>query len=354
MIGFGLGGLQSLMNIYIAEVSSKERRGTFSSLLDVFKNVGLLIMFVVGTQNLRLSTLVATFICCTELFLMFYIVESPWFSLMKGNTTKAMSSLIWLRGGKNPKLVSEFEVMKEHVHVGGTPLGMLKAFTSKSNVNSFFLILVIGFLNEMTGRKAILLLSIKYFLNTQSKNDELFSFSTYVILLGISNVAMALVPTFLSDRIGRRVLIIESATMGGLLNFLTGFWYFLHAFKNTALSGTEWLLFLSIAGTLCCSTIYDSTVMTLRGELLSPNCQGTASGIISMILTIGTVISIESYNQLHDTYGDYVAFWMLSFNSFFLAIVVWLVLPETKNRTLVEIQNQFENKKSVDLELSGN
>lgn len=80
---------------------------------------------------------------------------------------------------------------------------------------------------------------------------------------------------------------------------------------------------------------------TVMGEMFASNVKSKASGITVSICWLVSFFITKFANDLQDKFGSYTLFWL--FAVFCVASVIFtiLVLPETKGKSLQQIQNEL-------------
>lgn len=330
LLGISFGITMTVSHIYVAEVVSKRIRGTFSSLLFVTLNLGIVFQFIVGSYlSFKTSALITTIISAFYVISLFFIVESPYYYVAKSKEAEARKTMIWFKGSFNEETIAEFNSMKKQI------TGQSLKF-SQSSFKSFMICMLLSFLSDTTGRPAVITYAMQNF-----SNDCLLSPTGFTILLGSLNACLPLVPTLLSDKVGRKVIIIVSAIIGGVMHFCTGTLYFLHDTKGINVPAYGWLLFGTITAYLCSCSIFVTNVLTLRGELISESSRGMTSGLVSMMYALAIILTIKTFQLVRDHLGLHFAFWVLSVSSLIFVLFTSFFLPETKGKTLDEIQKQL-------------
>ncbi len=85
--------------------------------------------------------------------------------------------------------------------------------------------------------------------------------------------------------------------------------------------------------------------MTIMVDLCPPHVKGPASSLCTGVLCgLGFVIGLV-FPRLVDGIGGYGAFWLFSGFCALGGIFVALFLPETKDKTMDEIQSLFKTKR---------
>ncbi len=346
ILGFVFGMVAAVANIYISEISSKNYRGRFNNMAFLFNGVGVLLQFFAGSYlSIWFASLMAVSISGLFFFQCFFIVESPYVLLARGKENRAMLSLKWLRASRKRHLNDEYTAIVNRVHTSGSIGQSLKILLSKRNRKGFLLIIMLSFLGDMTGRAAVLTYAKENFIS-----DVFMTTHSFTVLLGICIVVMSIIPALLADRIGARSLIFKTSLTGGVLQLVAGTLFYLHLRTPCFIPFYGWLIFMTTGGYLCCAYIFSSNVMSLRGELIPENSRGLASGITSMTYAVSIITSIKLYQIIRDLGGVYWSFWLLTMFSFTFAVFTWMFIPDTKNKTLEQIQNELEMKDEIPVE----
>lgn len=122
-------------------------------------------------------------------------------------------------------------------------------------------------------------------------NQEAGSFLT--ILAGVIVLLATLASGFLSDRLGRRPIIIYFGTVSAISLTATGALYY-HE-ENTAidLRGYVWVPYLSIVILLISAPIAGGIIQALTGELFLNSLRGFASVVYTLSCTVFNAVSLK-------------------------------------------------------------
>lgn len=329
MLGISFGISMTVCHIYVAEVVSKNIRGAFSSLLFVTLNLGILFEFIIGNYfSFKTTALVTSVISVVYLTSLMFIVESPYYYASKRRDADAKRTMTWFKGSLNVETMAEFDSMKKQT--------TQKFKFTRSILKSFFLCLFLSFLSETTGRPALIMYAMQNF-----PKDSYFTPTGFTVLLGSLNAFLPLIPTLLTDRVGRKAIIVVAGIIGGLMHFCTGMLYLLHDKCSIEIPVYGWLLFITITAYLCNCSVFTTNVLTLRGELIPESGRGLTSGTVSMAYALSIIITIKTFQTVRDYFGLHYAFWVLTCWSVVFVLFVVIFLPETKGKTLDEIQKDL-------------
>jgi len=79
--------------------------------------------------------------------------------------------------------------------------------------------------------------------------------------------------------------------------------------------------------------------MALMSELFEPNCRSTAITIVSTISNLVSSVYLAVFPLLSHLIGTYACLYVFGASCFINAILFVVLLPETKGKSIVEIQN---------------
>ncbi|KAK7602785.1 hypothetical protein V9T40_006759 [Parthenolecanium corni] len=337
ILGFEFGSQCVLMTIYIAEISGKDVRGMFGSTSMFFLNVGVLFQFVIGSVFSISTTAVITFaLCILQIVLALFLVESPYFLVAAKQNEKAENNLMWLRAATSPAISDEFSSITQRVDVRENLFVSVKNLLSKTQYKGFVYCMIISFLGELTGRVTVITYASENFKTADPSSAKLMT-----VLLGICNVVFPVMPIFLSDTVGRKIVIVISSIVAVSMHLISGLIYFLYLKMGVQLPWFQWLVFASIAGFQSSCSIYITNVLTLRGELIAENSRGFASGFSSMAFALAVFLATKTFQIVRDCFGIYWGFWLLGSYTTLLGLFTWIFIPETKNRSFEDIQRRM-------------
>jgi len=297
-------------------------------------NIGILLQFGLANFLTLQATNALTFgLCILQVTSLFFLRESPYFLVASNQKDRARSYLSWLRATDD--VDQEFSSIKERVEARQSLLVTFGNLFSRSNYKGFLLCMVISSLSDLTGRVAILTFATEEFKEISPTSSDKLGF-----FLALCNVLFPLIPIFTTDRIGRKAIIVISSLAIVGSHILSGLVFLLKE-KQLDTPRLQWLLFASLAGYLCCSSICTTSIFALRGEIISENSRGLASGFSSMAIAISVFVSTKSFQLVSDQphLGTPYAFWLLASFSAFLIIFTLVFIPETKNKNFEEIQH---------------
>lgn len=169
---------------------------------------------------------------------------------------------------------------------------------------------------------------------------------TAIVFAVLMLIAATLAVSYV-DKFGRRVLLILSSILTGLsLGSLATFFVFKSAgfdLKYYTLIPTISVMVYAVAFKIGLGII----PIILTGELFPTSVKALGMTIADAMYVIFAIISVYLYQWLADAIGLYVPLFIFAFSSIFTAIFSALYVPETKGKTLEEIQMILKGVKPI-------
>lgn len=366
-IAIGIASMNAPM--YIAEISPAKNRGTLVTYYQMAVVIGFFVVFLVtyfignemteeqnisrGWRYMFWSEMVPATLF---LVLLFMVPKSPRWLMLKGKEEEAKNILTRIHGKEMAN--KEFVEIKESIQQEG------KAEKASIFSKSLFPIIIIGtvlsILQQFTGINAVLYYGADIFEQALGfgKEDILLQ----QILLATVNLLFTFVAMFTVDKLGRKPLLIIGG-FGMLIGFLMmGFtlYYSDYSQLNSAglptISSSEGII--ALVGILLFIASFAMSmgpiVWVLLSEIFPNRIRSAAMSIAVAAQWLANYFVSQSFpiiveseaNKLQVDGGVWNnALPYFIFSGFIVVIIlfVWKFIPETKGKTLEEMETLFEN-----------
>ncbi|CAG2060193.1 unnamed protein product [Timema podura] len=344
--GLCLGVAFTVIPMYCGEIAEDKVRGALGSLLQIMISVGLLSQYVVGPY---VSYLVLTIFSVVVPFLfvvaMWFVPESPYQLIMARKNQQALESLQWLRGTKavNEELAvievtilgrseDHKENVREKMENKSTPRDLI---STKASITSLYLSMGLVGLQILTGIDAILFYSQDIFAATGGDMDS----SVSSILIGAVMLLASACTPFFVESLGRRILLLISATGMAVSLASIGTFFHLHD-NNQDTSSIGWLPVVSLMIYMIVFSIgFGPVPWAVMGELFAPNVKSMASSIATSFCWFLAFLVTKFFPSIREELGSDYAFWIFGIFAVVAFVSVFFLLPETKGKSLQEIQS---------------
>lgn len=354
--GLGIGVASMLSPLYISELSPSHKRGrlvalyqfaiTLGILCSYFSNAWLLKVshseFLMQTSGLlnkimvsevwriMLGTSVAP--ALLFLFLLLFVPESPRWLTIKGNETGALNIL--------KKIVTNDEAQKEIQDIKANLKREAGGFAILFK-GGFRLAITIGislaFLTQVSGINAIIYYGPKIL---EEAGLPIADALGGQVVIGVVNVLFTLIAIWKIDHLGRKPLLLAGVI--GIITsliILGSLFYF-----NT--TNTYLLLIFILLFIACFAFSYGPVVWVLLSEIFPTKIRGKAMSLATFSLWIGTALVGQLTPVFLEELKPAGTFWLFAVMTAPALYLAIKTIPETKGKSLEEIERYWLNKKS--------
>lgn len=343
--GFGLGVAYVVCPMYIGEIADKEIRGSLGSFIKLMVTFGELYAHVVGPFVSYNCLIYSCAIIPVIFFLSFtWMPESPYYLLMKNREDKAMKSLKSLkRYATQDQLEEDMEQMQKTVIRDLTDKGHFwDLFNTPGNRRAVLISFGLQMVLQFSGLAAI----ESYTQEILEEADTDLSAGIAVIILSVLQLIAGVAAAALVDRLGRRPLLLVTTLLGGLSLAVTGAFYFLKLHMSVDTSNAGWILHASVIFyELIVALGLNPLSYMMLGELFPTNVKGAAVSLANVWASLLAFFVSKMYQVISDSCGVYTSFGWFSVSCFVGIIFIFFMVPETKGKSLLEIQEDLNCKK---------
>lgn len=334
--GIGDAGLFLAMPSYIGEIASPAVRGTWGNCLSFSIYAGQFVVNLIGGYtSVRNTALIC--LCFPLLFVctFSFVPESPYYYMMRGKREEAGKALTALR--RTQKVETELLQVESDVKRQMSEPGTWKdLFMIRSNRKALIAGIFLRWSQQLSGISSFAVYTQYIFKHV---GGSLSATDSAIIFQGSLAVGNFLASFFI-DKIGRRSsmmysLLCCSVCTGGITVFL----YISYAYPEIDLSSFQWV---PLAGMLLYVAFYSfgiGIVPTLMlGELFSASIKGKGLCALMIAFAINISLVTKVFQLMHVHFGLYAPFALFSICSFLSTFFTYWLVPETKGKTLEEIQ----------------
>ncbi|ADY30909.1 D-xylose transporter XylE [Cellulophaga lytica] len=342
--GIGVGLASMLSPLYIAEISPANKRGKLVSMNQFAIIFGMLVVYFVNYfissqgDDSWLNTvgwrwMFASEIIPASLFLFFllFVPDTPRSLVLKSNPKKALDVLIKVNGVDNAPVI----------------LNQIKSTVTNHSAKLFSYgvpIIIIGVLlsvfQQFVGINVVLYYAPEIFKSMGSGTDVAL---LQTIIVGAINLLFTVLAIQTVDKFGRKPLMIIGAVSMAIAMFALG-----TAFYTTSLGVFALVCMLVYVAGFAMS--WGPVAWVLLSEIFPNSIRGKALAVavaaqwIANYFVSWTFPMMDKNSYLVEKFNHGFAYWVYGLMGVLAALFVWKFIPETKGKTLEEMNDLWTKK----------
>jgi len=356
IVGFGVGVASVAAPLYAAEQAPTRLRGRFVSIYQLAITIGIFIAYLVdqaliNNEMWRIMLGVSAVPAILLFFVMFPMPDSPRWFVKVGRREDAIRSLQKIR--PDVDATAEIEKIEKATREDEADKATWGEVFSKKLRKPLMIGVGLAVFQQITGINAII-----YYANTifaqagfETPQDQAAA-TTWAI--GAVNVLSTLIAVAYVDRFGRRPLLLVGLV--GMSVSLTTVGISFHFMDNADTSGAgaggpngAGLVTLVALVVFIASFAFSlgPVVWTVINEIFPSRVRGRAVAIATAANWGSAWLVSQFFLTLIGSIGNSATFYLFAFFSVVAYVWIWKRLPETKGRSLEEIQTIWEDADPV-------
>jgi SP family arabinose:H+ symporter-like MFS transporter len=342
--GIAIGISSMICPVYIAEIAPPHVRGRLGTLFQLGIVTGIFVTLFIngwiqrpadaawnaayGWRWMLAAEAVPAFLF---LFLLFPIPESPKWLIQAGRENEARRTLERIGGGAyaDAEIAGVKEVLQQEE-------GSFAELFSRSYRLPLAIAFVLMFGSQFSGINAIMYYSTEIFRNATGNANAAFNASVWI---GLVNLLATFIAILIVDKAGRKPLLLLGNAIQVVALVTVGFIYS-HNPHSPA------LLWFVILYTAAFAMAMGPLPWIVCSEIFPAKLRGRAMSVSTFCIWTGCLIVAQTFPYLLKHIGSARTFWIYGACSAGTFLFVLLRLPETKGRSLEEIELSWRNTPS--------
>jgi SP family xylose:H+ symportor-like MFS transporter len=347
--GLGVGAASMSSPMYIAEISPARIRGRMVSVNQFAIVTGFLVVYFVnyfialqgdqmwnqesgwrwmfGSEALPALLL---------LVLLFFVPESPRWLTKQNRSDEALEILTRVDGAEYAK-TELLEIKDALAHESGS----LKQLLQPGMKIVLVIGIVLAVLQQVTGINVFLYFGTEIFKKMGSETNAAL---LQTVVVGVVNLSFTIIAIWTVDRLGRKPLMIIGSVGMGLS--LLGMGLAAYCQKTDL-----WVLLFILGYIACFALSVGPVTWVILSEIFPTRIRGRAMAIATVCLWVANYVvsqtfpMMEENNWLLEKFHHAFPFWLYGIFCVVLVTFVWRFVPETKGKTLEEIEKHWMGAK---------
>lgn len=351
--GIGVGAASISSPMYIAEISPARIRGRLVSVNQFAIVTGFMVVYFVNyfialqgdtawNQELGWRWMFGSESLPAVLLLifLFFVPESPRWLTKQNRGDEALSILTRVDGAHyaNAELL---EIKDAIAHESGS----LKQLFQPGMKIVFVIGIVLAVLQQVTGINVFLYFGTEIFKKMGSETNAAL---LQTVIVGAVNLTFTIVAIWTVDRLGRKPLMMIGSAGMGISLLAMG----LAAYAQTT---GLWMLFFILSYIACFALSVGPVTWVILSEIFPTRIRGRAMAMATVCLWVANYIISQTFPMMDgnpwllEKFHHAFPFWLYGVFCVVLLVFVSRFVPETKGKTLEEIEKQWSKKENTNI-----
>lgn len=347
LVGLGSGMVGAPARVYTGEVTQPHLRGTLAAFASVGVSLGVLLEYLVGScVTWRTLAAISAAVPSLALLLTLLTPESPAWLVSRGRHQEARAALLRVRG-EVCDVQQELDAMRDFAERNNVAkLGWRDTFKElvKPSAVKPFLILVAYFgIYQFSGVNPITFYAVKVFAESGASIDKYLA----TVLMGVVRLVFTVAGCAALRRCGRRPLTLTSSIGCGLSMLGLGSYMLaweLWTAEGATRTATWFPVACIFAYTAFCTMGFLIVPWVMIGEVYPSNVRGLVGGLTTCAAHMFVFSVVKSFPLMQKLVGHSGTFLFYGVVSIVGTAFFWSCLPETKGRSLQEIEDYFSGR----------
>src|SRR4051794_13520548 len=347
--GIGVGLASMISPMYIAEIAPANVRGKLVSFNQFAIIFGMLVIYFVNyyiakqgneqwliTEGWRWMFFSGVIPATLFFILLFFVPETPRYLAIKGKDEKALQVLNKIAGKENaPAILKDIKSTVHEVHAPWLSYGAG--------------IIIIGVLlsvfQQFVGINVVLYYAGNIFRDMGASTDASL---LQTIIVGAVNLAFTIVAILTVDKFGRKPLMIIGSVGMAISMVALGLAFYFNQVGILA-------LILMLLYTAAFAMSWGPVCWVLLAEIFPNSIRGAMSIAVAAQWIANWVVSL-TFPMMNDNVGltnlfhHGFAYWIYGLMSALSAIFMWKMVPETKGKTLEQMEGLWKKEEAMALQ----
>ncbi|CAG9792748.1 unnamed protein product [Diatraea saccharalis] len=341
--GLASGGCFVVVPVYIKEISDDSWRGALGSLTMTVCKLGVIFVYAMGMlASYTVNQAVYLTLACAHVVVFYFMPESPNYLLKIGKEGRAAKAISWLRSTKQRSkiVINELSKLREEQRlIDASPGVTLRSIVNdKATFSALRMTLMLMAMQTLSGCFALMNYAADVFTRAGSE----WSPNTLALLMGSLQLAGSFFTTMSIEKCGRKIPLACSSMVVSLC---------MATLATTFLVDTSDVTWLPAVAVCVCFLTYGVGLapvpMVIMAEVFTFQMRARMAGASMAFSFFCSGMTVLFYTPIADQFGAHVVFYIFSAVTLFGVLYTILWVPETKGKSLREIQSFWKEPDPV-------
>lgn len=343
--GLGIGIASMISPMYITECAPAGIRGRLVSINQLGIVTGILLIYFVNAGIAGLHDEAwnintgwrwmfgsGVFPSVVFLILLFFVPESPRWLAQVGRTAEGKEVLTRINGEENAQ-----QELNEIRNAINSEKGSFAELFKPGLRTALLIGIVLAIFSQVTGINAIMYYAPEIF---KSTGDGSSSALMQTVLVGIVNLLFTIVAIKYADKAGRKGLLLAGTGGMSICLAIIGAAFYFGALKG-------YLVLIAILAYIAFFALSLGPItFVVIAEIFPNRVRGRAMSVCLFFLWTSVYFVSQFFPVLLESIGSAFTFWIFMLTSVIAFLFVWKMVPETKGKSLEEIEKSWHKKKA--------
>ncbi|KAE8745488.1 hypothetical protein FOCC_FOCC007868 [Frankliniella occidentalis] len=347
--GFVTGVVSCILPLYLGEIAVDRVRSALGTAMQLSLTLGFMVPYAVGPYVSTTCLAIVLASCCALYCVASFVLpESPYLLCLHGDSEAASAALQWLRGQRRDQCYKELRRMEEETQGRSQRSSVLQTFprifATRGGRRAFGLVCALMLFQQLSGINAVLFYAQDIFKRAFGGSPWL-SPELCAIVIGLVQVVASVSSVALTACVSMKTLFVVSSLGAAAAHAALGYFFYLVATGHDTSSMAALPL-----GSLCFFIVVyclglGSVPWALLGEVFGTEVKAVSSASCATFYwMIGFLVTLF-FERIMDFVGPDFTFWGLGACCVLSAAFAFTLLPNTKGKSLQEIQDILNGRK---------
>ncbi|XP_044754015.1 facilitated trehalose transporter Tret1-like isoform X2 [Coccinella septempunctata] len=338
--GLSTGLTAATGQVLVGEITQPHLRGILCSLPFASYSFGILLVYTFGYfLPWRYVAVLSTILPILSLLLFFFLPESPIWLMRHNRLDEAKQALTWLRGGNVNLAKKEASQILERMYAEekiDSKMTVWRTLLKPEVLKPLVIMNMFNLLQILSGTYLVVFYAVDILKQIQSISTNKFLAAVWT---AVARFIFTIIAIILLGQIGRRSLALTSGIGTSIAALVFACFEYLNCQASGQFAAFSILIYVAV------NTVgFMILPGVLIGELFPAKIRGFAGGLSFTIFHFAMFLSAKIFPLVRQTIGVSGIFCIFGISSIIASIFLYLMLPETKGKTLGEIEDYFQDK----------